>query len=199
MRPTEAKNSQLWWQRGSSLYSCSHSCEQTKDKHIILYSLLLKESKIEPFYLVDILYILGYSNYCSSDCFLSWTWTWELQLLSLLSLRATECEISPSLDINTLLCKKGILCGGLEGRDRGTLLFTAKQNCGWLCRKGSDWVTYQLWIFFSPAFRVIWRIRLQTFNSSTTLITSCKNLRSNPQRNSLNSRRFDLFPNTNLL
>lgn len=44
----------------------------------------------------------------------------------------------------------------------------------WLCRKGSDWATYQLWIICSPAFRVIWRIRLQTFHSTNTLITSCK-------------------------
>lgn len=42
------------------------------------------------------------------------------------SLRVRECEISPSLDVSTLLCGKGISCVRLKGRDTGTVLFEAE-------------------------------------------------------------------------
>lgn len=104
--------------------------QQTKDKHI-LHSMLLKESEIELFYTADIQIItttVQVSVSLQMTLGVEWQITWELRNYNFClcnCLRARECEISPSLDINTLLCKEGISCGRLEGRDRGTVLFKA--------------------------------------------------------------------------
>lgn len=95
----------------------------------------------------------------------------KLKLLSLHSLRATECEISSFLDINILLCKEGILCGRLEGRDTGTVLSMVKQSFVWpleskLPHQSSARATYQLQIIWFLAFRI--KLQLLTFHKGNT-------------------------------